>query len=87
MSVFPGFGGQSFIADVLKKVEVLRHDWKFKGDVEIDGGIAPDTIGAAAAAGCNVFVAGSAIFGASDVPARIAQLRALATAAFPVLPA
>lgn len=87
MSVFPGFGGQAFIADVLKKVEILRHDWKFKGDVEIDGGIAPDTIGAAAAAGCNVFVAGSAIFGASDVPARIAQLRATATAAFPVLPA
>ena len=82
MSVHPGFGWQSFIADVLEKARRIRYDWKFEGDIEIDGGIGPDTIEAAAAAGVNVFVAGSAIFGADDVPARIAELRAKAERAF-----
>ena len=82
MSVFPGFGGQSFIPDVLEKVRTIRYDWKLEGDIEIDGGIGPATIEAAAAAGANVFVAGSAVFGAEDVPARIAELRAKAERAF-----
>jgi ribulose-phosphate 3-epimerase len=81
MSVFPGFGGQSFIRDVLAKARAIRYDWGFTGDIEIDGGIAPDTIADAAAAGCNVFVAGSAIFGAKDVRGRIAELRRLAEGA------
>lgn len=81
MSVFPGFGGQRFISDVLAKVRRIRYDWGYDGDVEIDGGIGPDTIEAAAAAGANVFVAGSAIFGAKDVRARIAELREKADAA------
>jgi len=81
MSVFPGFGGQSFIPDVLAKARAIRYDWGFEGDLEIDGGIGPDTIADAAAAGCNVFVAGSAIFGAADMPGRIADMRRLATEA------
>ena len=78
MSVFPGFGGQKFIADVLSKIRTLRGEWGFKGDVEIDGGIGLDTIAPAAAAGANVFVAGSAIFGAPDLKTRIAELRSTA---------
>jgi ribulose-phosphate 3-epimerase len=81
MSVFPGFGGQKFIASVLEKIETLRSRYGFAGDIEIDGGIAPDTIGAAAAAGANVFVAGTAIFGAPDPKLRIAEMRATASAA------
>lgn len=75
MSVFPGFGGQKFIGDVLGSVSTIRHGYGFAGDIEIDGGISPDTIGAAAAAGANVFVAGSAIFGAPDMRARIGDMR------------
>jgi len=74
MSVRPGFGGQKFMPEVLPKIERLRA-WGFTGDIEIDGGIAPDTIGAAAAAGANVFVAGSAVFGSRDWAATIATLR------------
>lgn len=75
MSVFPGFGGQKFIVDALDTVRTIRDRYGFAGDIEIDGGIAPDTIEAAAAAGANVFVAGSAIFGADDMTARIATMR------------
>jgi ribulose-phosphate 3-epimerase len=74
MSVFPGFGGQKFMPEVLPKLTALRRAG-FRGDLEIDGGIGPATIAAAAQAGANVFVAGSAIFGAPDVTARIAELR------------
>jgi len=74
MSVFPGFGGQKFMPEVLPKLAALRRAG-FRGDLEIDGGIGPATIAAAAQAGANVFVAGSAVFGAQDVPARIAELR------------
>ncbi len=81
MSVHPGFGGQRFIAGVLAKVREIRYDWGFAGDVQVDGGIGLDTIGACAAAGANVFVAGSAVFGAPDIKARIAELRRRARAA------
>ncbi|MSR45644.1 MAG: ribulose-phosphate 3-epimerase [Planctomycetes bacterium] len=74
MSVFPGFGGQKFMPDVLPKLTALRRAG-FRGDLEIDGGIGPTTIAAAAAAGANVFVAGSAIFGAPDLGGRISELR------------
>ncbi len=77
MSVHPGFGGQSFLREVLPKIERVRA-WGFTGDVEIDGGIGPDTIGDAAAAGANVFVAGSSIFRSRDWKATIATLRATA---------
>lgn len=77
MSVFAGFGGQKFMPEVLGKVGELRQ-LGFAGDIAMDGGIAPDTIGRSAAAGTNVFVAGTAVFGAGDRAQRIAELRALA---------
>ena len=79
MSVHPGFGGQSFMPEVLSKIETVR-SWGFEGDIEIDGGIAPATVGDAAAAGANVFVAGSAVFGSEDWAATIATLRETAEA-------
>jgi ribulose-phosphate 3-epimerase len=77
MSVHPGFGGQRFMPEVLPKIETLR-SWGYAGDVEIDGGIGPDTIGDAAAAGANVFVAGSAIFRSPDWAETIATMRSRA---------
>lgn len=81
MSVFPGFGGQSFMPDVLSKVRALRGELGFAGEIEMDGGIGPETIEACAAAGTNVFVAGTSVFGAPDRTARIADLRQRAVAA------
>ena len=66
MTVFPGFGGQSFIAEVMRKVSQVRAAVKADGlalDIEVDGGIDPITAPVAADAGANVFVAGSAVFG------------------------
>jgi ribulose-phosphate 3-epimerase len=66
MTVFPGFGGQSFIADVMPKVAQVRSAASQRGlplDVEVDGGIDQDTVVEAARSGANVFVAGSAVFG------------------------
>lgn len=74
MSVHPGFGGQSFMPEVLPKIEALRA-WGYQGDIEIDGGISPLTIGDAAAAGANVFVAGSAVFKSDDWADTIAKMR------------
>jgi ribulose-phosphate 3-epimerase len=77
MSVNPGFGGQSFIPEVLPKVRALRTMIGSRAiDIEMDGGIAPGTIGLAAKAGVNVFVAGSAIFTSPDYTKAIAALRA-----------
>ena len=78
MSVEPGFGGQAFIPEVLAKVETLREWVEERGlptDIQIDGGITPETAKIAAAAGANVFVAGTAIFGAADRLAAIAELK------------
>lgn len=77
MSVFAGFGGQKFMAEVLPKIAALRA-MGFAGEIAVDGGIGPDTIAPAAQAGANVFVAGTAVFGAADRKARIAELRRLA---------
>jgi ribulose-phosphate 3-epimerase len=66
MTVFPGFGGQSFIAEVMPKVGQVRAAVEADDlalDIEVDGGIDPDTAPVAARAGANVFVAGSAVFG------------------------
>ena len=81
MSVNPGFGGQKFIPEVLAKVEALRGRYGFGKDIEMDGGIGADTIGACAAAGTNVFVAGTAVYGAKNPAAAITDLRARAVAA------
>ncbi|MFB6609197.1 ribulose-phosphate 3-epimerase [Agromyces sp. NPDC056379] len=83
MTVEPGFGGQSFMPETMPKLERLSRVVRETGlDVwlQVDGGIALDTISIAAEAGANTFVAGSAVFGA-DVPAeRIAALRDAASA-------
>jgi ribulose-phosphate 3-epimerase len=78
MSVQPGFGGQAFDQSVLPKVEAARKFIDVRGldiDLQIDGGIAPETIRWARDAGADVFVAGSAIFGAPDRVTAIADLR------------
>ncbi len=83
MSVNPGFGGQNFIPSCLPKIEALRKEIDRRGlniELEIDGGVKPANIAAIAGAGANVFVAGSAVFGASDYQATIAELRRLAEA-------
>jgi ribulose-phosphate 3-epimerase len=69
MTVFPGFGGQSFIADVLPKVAQVRRAADEAGlalDIEVDGGVDERTVVDAARAGANVFVAGSAVFNRDD---------------------
>jgi ribulose-phosphate 3-epimerase len=84
MSVEPGFGGQSFIPDVLTKVRAARKlvdSGHLTLLVEIDGGINADTIEQAAEAGVDMFVAGSAVYGADDPAKAIAGLRAQAAAA------
>lgn len=80
MSVNPGFGGQSFMPDMLDKVRQIRA-WGYTKDLEIDGGINQQTIGPSAAAGANVFVAGNAIFTTPDYKATIARLREIAQGA------
>ena len=78
MSVEPGFGGQKFMPEVLDKVRALRAEIDRQGlDVliQIDGGIDASTIGECAAAGCDVFVAGSAVYGAPDPDAMVETLR------------
>ena len=75
MSVVPGFGGQSFMPDVLSKIPVLRDELGFTGDIEIDGGISPKTAPAARDAGANVLVAGSAIFHQPDRAGTIRAIR------------
>ncbi|HDF2342619.1 TPA: ribulose-phosphate 3-epimerase [Morganella morganii] len=78
MSVNPGFGGQSFIPETLKKVEEVRHRIDASGRdirLEVDGGIKTENIAAVAQAGADMFVAGSAIFGKPDYKAVINDMR------------
>jgi ribulose-phosphate 3-epimerase len=74
MTVNPGWGGQSFIAASLEKVRRLRALLPEGSDLEVDGGIDRDTAGSCAQAGANLFVAGSAIFGAADPGAAFREL-------------
>ena len=78
MSVEPGFGGQKFMPASLDKVRSLRAAWGSDHLISIDGGIGTATIGDAAAAGANVFVAGSAIFDTPDYGAALEDLTRLA---------
>ena len=84
MSVNPGFGGQSFIGEALKKVSLVRELINASGReimLEVDGGIKVENIAAVAKAGADTFVAGSAIFGKPDYKAIIDAMRSqLATA-------
>jgi len=89
MSVEPGFGGQRFMPEVLDKVRVARRHvdaGHLRLLIEIDGGINEDTIVAAAEAGVDCFVAGSAVYGADDPAAAVAALRARAEAASALTP-
>jgi ribulose-phosphate 3-epimerase len=79
MSVNPGFGGQKFIAQALKKLAAARARIDATGRdiwLEVDGGVKVDNIGEIARAGADTFVAGSAIFGTKDYKATIAAMRA-----------
>lgn len=78
MSVHPGFGGQDFMPEVLGKVEAIRKHVDSHGlatDIQIDGGISPATARSARDAGANVFVAGTSVFGKTDRPQAIEELR------------
>ena len=78
MSVNPGFGGQSFIPSALDKIRALRKMIDQRGltiDIEVDGGIKIDNIAEVAAAGADVFVSGSGVFGTKDYAATITELR------------
>ncbi len=86
MSVEPGFGGQSFMPEVLDKVRAVRRmvdTGHLRLLVEIDGGINADTIEAAAEAGVDCFVAGSAVYGADDPARAIRALRGQVLTASP----
>ena len=74
MTVEPGFGGQSFMEGVLPKIQKLR-ETGYEGDIEVDGGVNPETIKLAARAGANVFVAGSAVFKSENPEETINILR------------
>ncbi|WP_347350166.1 ribulose-phosphate 3-epimerase [Intrasporangium sp.] len=81
MTVEPGFGGQSFLADQLPKVREVREAVRRHGGeiwVQVDGGVGSDTLERCADAGADVFVAGSAVYGAPDAAAAVERLRALA---------
>ncbi len=74
MTVEPGFGGQKFMGDMMPKVRAIR-DYSKDIDIEVDGGIDENTIKDAAAAGANIFVAGSAVFNRPSAADAIAELR------------
>ncbi|AQX80313.1 ribulose-phosphate 3-epimerase [Plantibacter flavus] len=83
MTVEPGFGGQSFMPETMPKLQALSAEVARTGlDVwlQVDGGISADTIGIAATAGADTFVAGSAVYSGSDPASNIALLRAAAEA-------
>ncbi len=74
MTVEPGFGGQKFIPEMVDKIELIRRMVN-DIDIEVDGGIEPSTIGSAAKAGANVFVAGSYLFKSDDLTRSAENLR------------
>ena len=73
MSVNPGFGGQKYIHSVTEKIRELREI--YDGDIEVDGGIDANTVAEVVEAGANILVAGSAVYGAKDIPAMIKLLK------------
>jgi ribulose-phosphate 3-epimerase len=78
MTVEPGFGGQAFMThqlDTIRKVRAIIDQYHPGCDLEVDGGIAPDTAKLVTQAGANVLVAGSAVYGKADIPAAIQALR------------
>jgi len=84
MSVNPGFGGQRFIPSALDKIRWLRRRIDERGldvEIEVDGGVKVDNVAEVCAAGANVIVSGSGVFGTPDYAATIAELRARGEAA------
>lgn len=82
MTVEPGFGGQSFMENMMPKVSAVRSEIDRRGldvDIQVDGGINKDTISIAAKAGANVFVSGNAIFSSDDAEKTIADFKARAS--------
>ncbi len=82
MTVEPGFGGQSFMEDMMPKVSAVKAEIDRRGldiDIQVDGGINKDTISVAAKAGANVFVSGNAIFSSDDAAKTIADFKAKAS--------
>jgi ribulose-phosphate 3-epimerase len=80
MSVHPGFGGQEFIPEALEKLRAVRRELDRRGlkvDIEIDGGVKLDNIAEVKAAGANVFVSGSGIFGQGDYRKVVKEMRDL----------
>ena len=78
MTVEPGFGGQSFMEsqlETIRQVRAIIDQYNPACDLEVDGGISPKTAPLVVEAGANVLVAGSAVYGADDIPAAIAALR------------
>lgn len=78
MSVNPGFGGQSFIPSSLEKIKALKtliSEKESRAIIQVDGGVAPDTIADVSRAGADCFVAGSAIFNTADYAATISDMR------------
>jgi ribulose-phosphate 3-epimerase len=78
MSVNPGFGGQAFIPSQLDKIRALRKridDRRLDLEIEVDGGVKTDNAAEVAAAGADILVAGSAVFGARDYAAAIKGIR------------
>jgi ribulose-phosphate 3-epimerase len=84
MSVNPGFGGQQFIPSALRKIQQLRRmidERELTVDIEVDGGVKVDNVAAVCAAGANVIVSGSGVFGTKDYAATITELRTRGEAA------
>jgi ribulose-phosphate 3-epimerase len=78
MTVVPGFGGQALIPETLEKVRTVRRyaeSQKLKLDIQVDGGLTPDNVGRATAAGANIIVAGSSVFGAKKPSVAISRMR------------
>jgi len=85
MSVNPGFGGQRFIPESLRKIaQVKALAGQRQIDIEVDGGITPETAGAVGKAGANVLVAGTAVFAGNDPATYAARIAAIRSAAAPV---
>ena len=81
MTVEPGFGGQSFMEDMMAKVSALRNEINARGldcEIEVDGGINEKTIAIASAAGADVFVSGNALFSSADRKAAVEKFKAIA---------
>ena len=87
MTVEPGFGGQSFMADMLPKIKAIREECNKRNipmHIQVDGGITADNAALPASHGATVFVAGSAVFKAADPAAAITAIRHAAEEVIPV---